>query len=215
MEFLRSSKCSKTIVELTQKLTTGKTASHSWYFYVVANVGHCYVVIIEGLRCSGTTHLKIDCSNTARFSSLLLIFFIYNYIMNANSVENHCCCVECKITSKSYIQNIALTFRTSKYCFHLERYNQNSLFGNKRVIYEPGNESLKLCTLFSSRSSCLWMVFKIAKMKHFRKFSVTFTVNSFSNKYAENSIKKGLHNGIFQGNFLKHLFSKHLRTVIF
>ena len=108
-----------------------------------------------------------------------------------------------------------MTFRTAKYCFHLERHNQNSLFGNKCVIYEPGNESLKPCTLFSSRSSCLWMVYKIAKMKHFRKFSVTFTVNSFSNKYASNSIKKGFHNGIFQGNFLKHLFSKHLRTVIF
>ena len=101
MVFLRSSKCSKTIVELTQKLATGKIASHSWYFYVVANVGHCYVVIIEGLWCCGTTHLKIDCSNTAHFSSLRLIFFIYNYIMNANSVEDHCCYVECKITSKS------------------------------------------------------------------------------------------------------------------
>ena len=136
-----------------------------------------------------------------KYSSFFILaahFFMYNYIMNPNSVENRCCYVECKITIKVKFRTFRpLTFRTAKYCFCLERHHQNSLFGNERVIYEPGNESLKPCTLFSSRSSCLWMVYKIAKLKHFRKFSLTFKVNSFSNKYADNSIKKGPHSGIF------------------
>ena len=48
MKFFRYSKCLKIIVELTQKIATRKIALHSC-FYVVANVGHCYAVIIEGL----------------------------------------------------------------------------------------------------------------------------------------------------------------------
>ena len=34
-------------VELTQKLATGKAAPHSWYSYVVTDVGYYYAVIIE------------------------------------------------------------------------------------------------------------------------------------------------------------------------
>ena len=49
MSFLRSLKCSETMVELTQKLTTGKTAPHSWYYYVATNVSSSPAVIIESL----------------------------------------------------------------------------------------------------------------------------------------------------------------------
>ena len=59
------------------------------------------------------------------------------------------------------------------------------------------------------------MVYKIAKLKPLRNFLAKFTVKSFLNKYAGNSMKKGLHSGSFQGNILKHLSSKHLRTAIF
>ena len=52
MKFLRSAKCLKNLwnlpeqpAELTQKIATGKTAPHSWYFYV----GHYYTEIIKGL----------------------------------------------------------------------------------------------------------------------------------------------------------------------
>ena len=38
------------LVELTQKLATGKIAPHSWYSYVVINVGHYYAEIIRGLK---------------------------------------------------------------------------------------------------------------------------------------------------------------------
>ena len=37
------------MVELTQKLTTGKTAPHSWYYYVATNVCSYHAVIIESL----------------------------------------------------------------------------------------------------------------------------------------------------------------------
>ena len=55
MRFLRSLKCSRSTwnslpqpVELTQKLTTETTASHSLYIYVVPIVGHYYTVIFGG-----------------------------------------------------------------------------------------------------------------------------------------------------------------------
>ena len=55
MRFLRSSKCPKTAynstgqpLELTQKLTTGKKTSYSWYSYTVS-VGYYFAKVIEGL----------------------------------------------------------------------------------------------------------------------------------------------------------------------
>ena len=55
VRFLRSSNCLKVAwnspeqnTELTQKLTTGKTAPHT-YSYVVTNDGYYYAVIIEHL----------------------------------------------------------------------------------------------------------------------------------------------------------------------
>ena len=42
--------------ELTWKLAVETTTWHSWYCYVVTIVSHCYVVILEGLKCCGTLH---------------------------------------------------------------------------------------------------------------------------------------------------------------
>ena len=87
MRFLDFSKCLKTTLELTEKLATGKAEPHSWYSYFVTNVGHYCTVIIEGIYNSlSWSHLKLT---------------VQIQLINANSVEKHCCYVECKSTSKS------------------------------------------------------------------------------------------------------------------
>ena len=66
MRFFRSSKFSKTTLEITQKLATGKTASHSSYSYVVTYVGH-YALLIHVAQ-----------------------LFKNNRSMNASNVKKHC-----------------------------------------------------------------------------------------------------------------------------
>ena len=55
------------------------------------------------------------------------------------------CCVECKIRSKTSIQNALLALKPVIYCFRLKHHYQNGLLlleilaypSNKRVIYGP------------------------------------------------------------------------------
>ena len=73
--------------------------------------------------------------------------------MTGNSVENKmCCCVECKTTNKTYIQNVLLTLKPVIYCFRTEHHFQHGLFRSRflRILAIPcnlqtGNESLKPC----------------------------------------------------------------------
>ena len=45
------------------------------------------------------------------------------------------CCVECKIRSKTMIQNVLLTLKPIIYCVHLEHHYQNGLFCSKFFAY--------------------------------------------------------------------------------
>ena len=66
IRYLRSLKCVKTtwnlpdqLLELTQKLASMKTAPHSCYSYIAANVSHDYSVISKGLSCCKTPHPEV------------------------------------------------------------------------------------------------------------------------------------------------------------
>ena len=80
-------------------------------------------------------------------------FLINNRKMTGNSVENKkCCCVECKTTSKTYIQNVLLTLKPVIYSFRTEHHFQHGLLRSRflRILAIPcnlqtGNESLKPC----------------------------------------------------------------------
>ena len=105
----------------------------------VRSIGHLFIIMMHLVKVFSTMglyflkSLKANCSNVACFLSMRPIFgkWLFLIIGLLIVLKTLFCFIEFKITSKTYIKNILLNFKTVIYYFCLDHHHQHNLLCSK------------------------------------------------------------------------------------